>query len=263
VRSGAAPGPGVTGRVPAVARREAGADRRGWRSRASRRGLLGLPLLLLLLAGPASAERYGWFGIRIRDLSEAEMEELSRRFGLGEGFGVMVAEVLKDTPAEAAGLLTGDLIVAIDGRPIVETRTLQRLVGESPAGRELRVVVLREGRRRELRVRVGEMPADAVADRVAAEFGFFAREPSPDEAGGGDRRPVVAAVAERSAAERGGLQVGDRLLVVGGTPVATLEELRERLRAHALREALPLGVERRGEALRLLLPPARPATPAH
>jgi serine protease Do len=213
--------------------------------------------LLLLVALPALAgERYGWLGVRIRDLSESETEELSLKQGVREAYGVVIADVLKDTPAEAAGLRAGDLIVNIDGRPIVETRSLQRLVGATVPGREVRVVVAREGRRREVVIRVGAMPDDAVADRVAAEFGFFVREPSAEEppTTGGARTGVVGAVLERSAAARGGLAVGDRILAVNGDATDSAEAVRQRLRGVLLRQALRLRVDRRGEPHDLTLP---------
>ncbi len=223
---------------------------------------------LLLVTGVSptlGAERYGWLGVRIRDLSETEMEDLAVKLGVREGYGVVIAEILKDTPAEAAGLRAGDLIVAIDGRPVVETRTLQRLVGAAPAGRELALVVLRDGRRRQVRVRVGPMPPDVVAERVAAEFGFLVRDSSTEEtpAAGAARPPVVAAVLERSSAARAGLRVGDRILAVNGVDVASVEAFRGRLQDVALRDELRLRVERRGEPVTLVLPPAEPSALAH
>ena len=125
------------------------------------------------------------------------MEEIAKKVGVREGYGVLIAQVMKETPAASSGLREGDLVVAIDGRPIVETRALQRLVGATPAGRELGLVVLRERERQELRVRVGRMPAEAVADRIAFEFGFYVRDvdrgahrgrPGAPSAGGGGRR---------------------------------------------------------------------------
>lgn len=222
---------------------------------------LALALLLLLALPGAAAERYGWLGVRIRDLSESETEDLSVKQGVREAYGVLVNDVLKDTPAEAAGLRAGDLIVSIDGRPIVETRALQRLVGATPPGQDVRVVVVREGRRREMAIRVGTMPDDAVADRVAAEFGFFVREPGPEEtpAAGGSPRGVVGAVLERSAAARAGLAVGDRILAVNGEATDSTEAVRRQLRAVRLREALRLRVERRGEPHDLMLPAVEPA----
>jgi serine protease Do len=83
-------------------------------------------LLALALLAPAAeaATRWGWLGVRIRDLSEQEMEEISQRFGLREGFGAVIVEVINETPAAAAGLRTGDLVVAFSDRPVVDTRSL-------------------------------------------------------------------------------------------------------------------------------------------
>lgn len=230
-----------------------------------------LVLLFTLLAGvlgaggpAAGAERWGWLGVRIRDLSEQEMEELTVKLGLGEGYGVAIAEVIANAPAAGADLKAGDVVVAIAGRPVVETRALQRIVGATEAGRELALVVLRDGWRREVRLRVGEMPPEVVAERVAAEFGFFVREPSADEgAAAGSRAPVVAAVGERSPAARGGLSVGDRILAVNDGETGSVEGFRRRFQDLLLRDPIRLRVQRRGEPLSLLLPPARPALPAH
>src|SRR5438093_13045678 len=141
-----------------------------------------LAALLLLLGhvGPigGAASAWGWLGIRIRDLSEQEMDEISKKYGLREGFGVYVVEVMKETPAEGSGLQPGDLIVAFRDRPVVDTRTLQRLIAHTTSGDTVGLTILRreEGRRR-LSVRVGALPDAVGADRVAAEFGFPLRDP--------------------------------------------------------------------------------------
>jgi serine protease Do len=228
---------------------------------AARRAGLGAALALLVLAGSAGAgEQWGWLGVRIRDLTEQETEDLTKRLGIREGYGVLIAQVMKETPAEAAGLRDGDLVVAVDGRPIVETRVLQRVVGATPAGRDVVLVVLREQARRELRVRVGEMPPEVVADRVALEFGFYVRDATGEGQAGApveSKVPVVAGVAERSSAARAGLLAGDRIVAVNGTEVETLEGFRERTRDLLLRDAIRLRVERKGEQVMLVLPPAQ------
>ena len=215
-------------------------------------------LLLLVLSSVADAgEHWGWLGVRIRDLTEQEMEEIAKKVGVQEGYGVLISQVMKDTPAEASGLREGDLVVAIDGRPIVETRALQRLVGATPAGRELGVVVLRERDRQEVRIRVGTMPAEAVADRVVFEFGFYIRDAIEDRAPGTPPVPVVAGVAERSSAARGGLRPGDRILAVNGVDVETVDAFRRRAQDLYLRDPVRLRVDRDGEPLTLTLPPAQ------
>jgi serine protease Do len=236
---------------------------RWWRRISTPAGVALTLCLALVASGATAGEQWGWLGVRIRDLSEQESEELTKRLGIREGYGVLIAQVMKDTPAEAAGLRDGDLVVAIDGRPIVETRALQRLVGASPAGREVALVVLRERERHELRVRVGRMPPDVVADRLTFEFGFYVRDagdertaPFPDQ-----RAPVVAGVAERSSAARAGLRAGDRILAVNEFAVETVEDFRRRTQDLLLKDSLRLRVAREGESLTLTLAPVQTTSP--
>lgn len=219
-----------------------------------RRGLVILPLLAALLGGPPAADAataWGWLGVRIRDLSEQEMEDISKRFGLREGFGAVIVEVIKETPAAAAGLRNGDLVVAFRDRPVVDTRTLQRAVASATVGETVRLTVLRQDEgRRPVQVKVGAMPEAMVADRIAAEYGFLVRDPDGQPELGGARPsplPSVAAVLPRSPAERAGLQVGDVLAEVSGRPVVSLEAVREALLAAGPDGPLPL-VLRRGQA---------------
>jgi serine protease Do len=222
-------------------------------------------LLLLGSAGPAAAVSWGWLGVRIRDLSEQEMEEISQKHGLREGFGVLIVEVLKETPAAKSGLANGDLVVAVRERPVVDTRTLQRLVAATPVGEELPLTVLRRGEgRQRVSVRVGVMPEAAAADRVAIEFGFLVRDPEGQAETGSASRlasgpPSVAAVIARGSAETAGLQIGDVLVEINGRPVLTIDAARQALLAVSLDKPLPLLVRRDDERLSFTLKPAQPA----
>jgi len=219
--------------------------------------------LVLGLAAQAEAVTWGWLGVRIRDLSEQEMDEISQKHGLREGFGLLIVEVLKETPAAQSGLATGDLVVAVRDRPVVDTRTLQRLVAATPVGEELPLTVLRRGDgRQRVSVRVGVMPEAAAADRVAIEFGFLVRDPEGQGDPGGPRpstgSPAVAAVVPKGPAETAGLQIGDVLMEIDGRPVLTLDAARKALLAVALDKPLPLSVKRDEERLSFTLKPAQP-----
>jgi serine protease Do len=219
-----------------------------------------LALLLLLLPAPAdpASKAWGWLGVRIRDISEQEMEEISQKHGLREGFGVVIVEVMKETPAEASGLKNGDLVVAFRERPVVDTRMLQRLVASTSAGETVPLTVLRrdDGRRR-VSVRVGLMPDTVAADRIAAEFGFLVREPEAPGEGEGARLsegpPTVGAVVRRSPAEAAGLHVGDVLVDVNGRAVLSLAAAREALLGSSLERPLALVVSRDSERIALTL----------
>jgi len=219
-------------------------------------------LLAAALLAPAgeAATRWGWLGVRIRDLSEQEMEEISQRFGLREGFGAVIVEVIKETPAAAAGLRTGDLVVAFRDRPVVDTRSLQRAIATTSVGESVKLTVLRrEEGRHPVQVKVGAMPDAVAAERVAAEYGFLIRDPEGQPELGGARPPAVpsvAAVLPRSRAERAGLRVGDVLTEVNGRPVVTLDAVREALLAAGPDGPLPLIVRREQDRVMVTLEPA-------
>src|SRR3972149_10404557 len=103
----------------------------------------GIPVLVAWAGLAAAAAGWGWLGVRIRDLSEQEMEEISKAHGIREGFGAMIVEVIPDTPAEGAGLRSGDLVVALGNRPVGDTRTLQRFVASPGVGEKVGLAVLR------------------------------------------------------------------------------------------------------------------------
>jgi serine protease Do len=219
---------------------------------------LGVALLLAATLAPApaaSAEPWAWLGVRIRDLSEQEMNDIASRHGIREGFGVFIVEVMEGTPAAQAGLVNGDLVVALEGRPVTETRLLQRLIASAGAGRQVRLTVLRPDGRRRLDVKLGAMPRPVLGERIAAEFGFLIREPDAAAPGA----PTISVIVRKSAAERAGLNVGDVILQINDQSVETRDALREALADTGLDSALRLTVRRGGSRLSVVLRLSPPA----
>jgi len=214
-----------------------------------------LTLALAVVAEAAAPRPWAWLGVRIRDLSEQEMNEIAKAHGVAEGFGVFIVDVLAETPAARAGLKTGDVVVAFEGRPVTETRLLQRLIATASPESEVRLVVLRREGRRAVPVRLASMPREVAGDRVAALFGFFLREPATPDAGAFAGTPVVAAVERRSVAERGGLRMGDVVLQVNERPVVSREAAREALADASPERPLRLVVRRDDARLALTLEP--------
>jgi len=221
------------------------------------RSLLAGLLLVAVAASAVDAAQWAWLGVRIRDLSEQEGDEISKRHGLREGFGVLIIEVMEGTPAEKAGLKNGDLVVAFEDRPVTETRLLQRLIASAGPGRDVRLTILRAEGRRRLDVKLASMPRSVVGDRIGAEFGFVLREPetaAPSALSVGTL-PTVAVIVPRSPADRAGLQVGDTILQVGERAVLTREEMREALADAGLEAPLRLTFARGSNRLSVTLRP--------
>lgn len=228
---------------------------------------IGCAILLFCLAPTMAghAQGWGWLGVRIRDLSEAEMDEISARHGIREGYGVVIVGVFEDSPAARSALRSGDVVVGFAGRPIVDSRTFQRVVGAAPLDRDLDVTVLRPGMgRRHVPVRLAPMPAELAGERVAAEFGFLLREVSGESAGRSpepvERLPEVGQVLPGSRAERGGLRAGDVLLRINDEPLLSFRDAALALARAPLDQPLRLMVRRDdNDDLALTLP--RPAAP--
>lgn len=218
-------------------------------------------LLFAVGAGSAEGAPWGWLGVRIRDLTEQEMEEISSRHGIREGFGALIVEVLPGTPAARDGLRRGDLVVAFASRPVLDTRSLQRLVAATPVGEEAVLTVLRGEGRQTVAVRVGIMPGEVLAERIAAEFGFVIREAAAEGEGppaGPSPAPTVALVLRGSQADRAGLRPGDVIIEVNGLAVLSRQAVGEVLREMGLDQPLRLTVRREGEPLALTVgPPGR------
>jgi len=212
--------------------------------------------VLVAAASALDAAQWAWLGVRIRDLSEQEMNEITSRHGIREGFGVVIVEVMEGTPAEQAGLKNGDLVVALEERPVTETRVLQRLIASAGAGREVKLTVLRPDGRRRLEVRLGAMPRPVLGERIAAEFGFLVREPEP----AGSIAPVISVVIRRSAADRAGLEVGDVILQVNDQVVETREAMREILADASLDASLRLTIRRGAARLSVVVRPPSSGT---
>jgi S1-C subfamily serine protease len=227
-----------------------------------RRWWAAIGLVLVLAAGTAEARGWSWLGVRIRDLSESEMDELTKKHGIREGFGVVIVEVMEATPAQRAGMKSGDIVVAVDDRPVTDTRALQRLIAAGPVERDARLTVLRPEGRRALPVRLVAMPRPMAGERVAAEFGFILREPDGPQPELGGRRPVVSSaptvtlVVQGSAAERAGLETGDVILQINDTAVVSRDAARDALADLAPERPFKLTVRRGERHLALDVPPA-------
>jgi serine protease DegS len=96
----------------------------------------------------------GWLGVEIRQVPPALVESL----GLAGRRGVLVAEVLRDGPANRAGVQPGDVILAIDDRAVQNTRDALNTIAERPPGSTLRLNLVRDGRSQQIRVQVAERP---------------------------------------------------------------------------------------------------------
>jgi serine protease Do len=116
-----------------------------------------------------SVER-GWLGVQIQPVTP----EIAESLGLREPKGALVASLMPDSPAVAAGLKTGDVVVGFDGKPVGSARDLSRIVADSRTGAGLPMTILRDGKTQTVKVTLQKQPQEprqvaASAERPSAD----------------------------------------------------------------------------------------------
>ena len=175
----------------------------------------------------------GWLGVSIQDVDR----NLADSFGLDRPRGALIAQVGQDSPAERAGLQSGDIIVSFAEETIETSADLPHVVGLIAPGTEVTAVIVREGEEQTIRVEVGGLGADEVArvtTGVAADgslslLGMTIIEAEPAMlsdlglAGG----VVISEVEPDSPADQAGVRAGDILTRFGSQPVSRVDDLSE------------------------------------
>lgn len=123
----------------------------------------------------SGAVHRAYLGVSIMKVDEDLAEQLGVRFGQG----VLVSEVFKNTPAAAAGIQEGDLILTFSGRSVNSPIQLQEVVERCPLGSKQKAEILRNGKPKTLRVVVTSLPKDfGVASRGPSGMGRDGKSPS-------------------------------------------------------------------------------------
>ena len=176
---------------------------------------------------------HGWLGIQLQEVTQ----DLARSFGLDHPRGALIANVSAGSPADKAGLKTGDVIVAFGGKSIGDSGDLPPLVGGTRPGISVPMTVVREGQERKLDVVLGKLEdrdvklgangndngngqgsklnvvvanlTDAQRQQLGVEHGVVVRQVGP------------------GAAADAGVQPGDVLQQIDGKNVDSAQQLRE------------------------------------
>lgn len=96
----------------------------------------------------------GWLGVRIGPMSE----EVANVLGYDRPVGAVVGDVSPDSPAARAGLVSGDIILEVEGQELEDPQALQRAIADAQPGRAVDVTIFRKGRQMTLDVTLGELP---------------------------------------------------------------------------------------------------------
>jgi serine protease Do len=214
--------------------------------------------VLTQLAEHGKVER-GWLGVSIQPLTK----ELAKSFKRDEATGVLVSSVVDGSPAAKAGVKSGDVIVEFDGKRIAKSEDLPRLVAETAIGREVALVVVRDGVQTKLTARVAKLVDDApemVGSKIEGKgkLGLSVQPVTPPvarELGLKTQQGLlVRDVVEGSRAALAGIRPGDVIVEADRQPVRTVEELRANMDKRAKGDSLLLLVNREGTTLFVQVP---------
>ena len=180
----------------------------------------------IIATGKASHAR---LGVVIQEVNQTFADS----FKLDKPEGALVSSVNKGGPADQAGLKPGDVIRKLDGQPIIASGDLPALIGQAAPGQKVTLEVWRQGKREEISAKLGDADEKAVkvakADDTAGKgkLGLALRPLGRQEKldAGVDAGMLVEDAGGPAA--MAGVQPGDVLVAINGTPVTSVEQVRE------------------------------------
>ena len=198
-------------------------------------------------------------GVMVQDLTQP----LAESFGLPKPDGALVAQVEPKSPAAAAGLKSGDVILRIDGEPMIQAGSLSARIAQSLPGDRIKLSVWRGQKAQDIEVTLGRAGADATAQASnangsadgatgAARLGLALRPLTRDERNQSQLEHGLVVQQAEGAAARAGLSQGDVVMAINGLPVDSVDELKRVLASKP--KSVALLVWRDGERLFVPVP---------
>lgn len=187
----------------------------------------------------------GWLGVVVQPITP----ELAQSFGIEGKNGALVSEVLKDGPADKAGLKAGDIILEFDGKKINEMNDLPRIVAGTPVGKKVNMRIIRDGKQQDLTATIerlkeeaGEGTGSTAPDKLGMSVGQLTPELAAKLGAKETKGVVVTDVKPGGLADEAGIMRGDMIREINGVKVSSIEEYNKAL------ESL-----KKGGVIRLLL----------
>ncbi len=204
----------------------------------------------------------GWFGILIQDVTR----ELAESFEMEKPIGALVAKVLPESPAEAAGIKIGDVIVAFNGQEVVSSSALPPMVGSTRVGEKIETRIVREGKSITIDVKIGELPLEddmkisatkAIGQEVEIERLALVVSELADEQKEileeGKSGVYIDSVGRGGAAARAGLRKGDIIVMLDNQNIDDVNAFKTIVEGLKEGRSVPVLVQRRSGPVFLAL----------
>ncbi|MEM0953990.1 MAG: Do family serine endopeptidase [Pseudomonadota bacterium] len=197
----------------------------------------------------------GWLGVSIQDVDKVLAESL----GLDRPQGALVVEVQPGGPADRGELKSGDVIINFDGKDILTSSDLPHVVGLVRPGSKAKVVLVRDGKRKTMRVEVGSLDSDEEATVAAEEaedgtgvrLGLVVEDITEQlqTRWGISGGVVVSEVVPGSPAADAEIRPGDVITLLAGSPVTSVESFLRIVEGLEPGKSVPIRMIRRGTPL--------------
>lgn len=191
----------------------------------------------------------GYIGVNIQSISP----DIAKAMKLDNDKGALVADVIPDGPAADAGIKRGDVIISFNGKTVKDSHDLPTMVAATPIGDNANITILRDGKEKEIRVRIAELPSDgsgveSSAKPAQGKWGLQLQDLTPDIARqlglDTDHGVLIAGVQPGSPADDASIQQGDVILEVNRHPVKSVEEVKKAVDKAKDKNSLLLLVQR-------------------
>lgn len=201
----------------------------------------------------------GWLGVLIQRIDP----DLQKSYGLKKSEGALVSNVVPNSPAAKAGIKQEDIITKFNGVPIQHHSDLPVQVASVPPGTKVKVVLLRDGKEKEVEVTIEEMKEEESAEQVdqggesePSRLGLQLQDLTPELSRqmGVKGGIVIAGVESGSIAEEKGLQSGDIILRIGEKPVSNVRQFVQEVRSLKSGTIIRLHIRREGNEFFVGLP---------
>ena len=181
----------------------------------------------------------GRLGVTIQEVNQ----QLADTFGLEKPAGALVSSVEKDSPAEKAGIETGDVILKLNGKEITHSSELPPLVSELAPGSAASLEIWRKGKTRNISMNVGEMKTAGGKGKAGGQekdnLGLAVRPLTPEERKQADvAEGLFVENVDDGPAAHAGIRPDDIILAVNGEKVSSVKQLRTLIAKSGKRFAL-------------------------
>jgi len=199
----------------------------------------------------------GYVGISMQDVDE----QLAKAMNLKSTKGALVAQVVKDSPAERAGVKQGDVIIKIDGKEVDGMASVRKMIVSKKPGTDVELTVIRDGKEMKLTVTLGEAPSEIAAasedtgpNESIKRLGMDVATANADLAGkyglnAGEKGVIITSIDKNGPAFRGGLREGDLIKRVGKDDITNVREYTTAVNKVKPGETVLFLINRKGNSL--------------